>query len=844
MIKVSNLSKIYNSKEANYEAIKNLNVEFEDKGFIFLIGDSGSGKSTLLNILGTLDRDYTGKVIYNKKDLGKLSQDEIIDIRKKEIGFVFQEYNVIEKLSVEENIKIALELQNTMNLNKINHALKMIGLEGLNNRKMTELSGGQRQRVSIARALVKDSSYYLCDEPTGNLDYNSSLDVMTALKKVSKTKLVIVVTHDLELASLYADRIIEISDGKIVSDKKNKSVKLDELMYKKVLVDRDTKEIFNEANIYREENKNVEILAYKSSTKLETNKHSNKKVIPTKPPLMYSIKSSLHNIGQKKARLISVTLAMTIMLGLVMTFKSIGDYRHVDDYKGVINNSDLFSYQVASYYQFDGSDAPIYVNNTEQFSSVIANNFDEYLYEVDNIMFSYEANNELSKATHYIDTGTYKYSNLIGNMPSGANDIVLSRGLARKIFGEVNDISDYVSMTFESDCELGYCATDDLVNYGDTFTVTGIIDDRSSFFLSNTEYHDKYFNNRDLLETSWTKIRSKNNKNYTIEPSYIKQSSITNLSSLLLPGYHPLVEDSDVYVSLYAFNRLCNYSTYVDNDELVDLINSPDAEMQACLDSVIGGTYEYEYDFWLPGVSDEQYFSTYSRVFDTEVLNESVTIKGIVDTRTMDSELQNYTFIAKDSYVSNLIDSDYYKSFTNIHLIIDDNNIDEVVSGLSELDLYLTDPIMEKVNNAYRTSIDTFTDSLIFTLLFFAIVILFFIYWIYLNGIVDLNKKDIGILKSLGSTNFHIMLVYFIQSIIIGLVAILISFIYTFILLLALNPIFFSDSINVGATGYRITSGAFLLVFAATTIITILPVVVNALKFRKSEPIDIIKESK
>lgn len=219
MLKIESISKVYQTKtKSNVEALKNVSLDFSDKGLVFILGQSGSGKTTLLNIIGGLDQQTSGKIIIeNNLELGKDLSFE--DYRKNYIGFVFQEYNLIEDINVFDNISLAVTYPNkTARANAVEKILKDVALEGYEKRRISELSGGQKQRVAIARALAQNSKILLCDEPTGNLDSETGKEIFDLLKKISKDKLVIVVSHNEEMATEYANRIIKIKDGSIQVD--------------------------------------------------------------------------------------------------------------------------------------------------------------------------------------------------------------------------------------------------------------------------------------------------------------------------------------------------------------------------------------------------------------------------------------------------------------------------------------------------------------------------------------------------------------------------------------------------------------------------------------------------
>jgi ABC-type lipoprotein export system ATPase subunit len=218
MIEIQNLTKIYqSSKEDAVVANNDISFKLQDTGMVFITGKSGSGKTTLLNILGGLDSKTSGNYFVDGKSITDFKS--LDEFRNECVGFVFQDFNLIDSLSVYENINLVLSLQENANKNKISETLKVVGLEGYENRKINELSGGQKQRVAIARAIIKKSKFILADEPTGNLDSETSKDIFGLLKSISKTKLIIVVSHDKSSARKYADRIITLSDGKIESDK-------------------------------------------------------------------------------------------------------------------------------------------------------------------------------------------------------------------------------------------------------------------------------------------------------------------------------------------------------------------------------------------------------------------------------------------------------------------------------------------------------------------------------------------------------------------------------------------------------------------------------------------------
>ena len=219
MIKVQDLTKIYKSKNrTNCVALDHVSFTLEDSGMVFVLGKSGSGKSTLLNLLGGLDGFDSGEIFFENERLSKFTKYDFYDYRCRHIGFVFQDFHLLEELTVEENIALVLDLESAEHGDLITNALKQVGLEQYGARYPRELSGGQKQRVALARAIVKNPEVILCDEPTGNLDADNSRQILNLLKEFSKTKLVIIVSHNIPDAENYADRILELCDGQIIRD--------------------------------------------------------------------------------------------------------------------------------------------------------------------------------------------------------------------------------------------------------------------------------------------------------------------------------------------------------------------------------------------------------------------------------------------------------------------------------------------------------------------------------------------------------------------------------------------------------------------------------------------------
>ena len=219
ILRAENLTKKYGKGESEVVAVDNVSFSVEKGEFLAIVGSSGSGKSTLLHLLGGVDRPTSGKVYVDGKDIYSLNDDNLAIFRRRQVGIIYQFYNLIPILNVEENITLPCDLDgNKVDEKRLNELLKSLGLENRRKHLPNELSGGQQQWVSIARAIITNPKLILADEPTGNLDSKSSEEIVELLKLTNKKykQTIIMITHNLEIAN-EADRVITIEDGRIVS---------------------------------------------------------------------------------------------------------------------------------------------------------------------------------------------------------------------------------------------------------------------------------------------------------------------------------------------------------------------------------------------------------------------------------------------------------------------------------------------------------------------------------------------------------------------------------------------------------------------------------------------------
>ena len=270
MLKVDNVNKYFNRHKKNeIHVINNTTLEFPDKGLVALLGPSGCGKTTLLNAIGGLDRINSGAIYIDGKKMPRIGSHKKDKMRVLNIGYIFQDYNLLENMSVFDNIAISLKMIGIKNKSEItkrvNYVLDSVDMYRYRNKPAGMLSGGEKQRVGIARALVKNPSIIIADEPTGNLDSKNTIEIMNIIKAISKDKLVILVTHERDLAEFYASRIISLEDGRVIGDKNNEhsnelDYKIDNKIYLKDFKETDTlKDKNHNIKIYQDKDEKLDL---------------------------------------------------------------------------------------------------------------------------------------------------------------------------------------------------------------------------------------------------------------------------------------------------------------------------------------------------------------------------------------------------------------------------------------------------------------------------------------------------------------------------------------------------------------------------------------------------------
>ena len=542
MLSLKNVNKYFNRHRKNeIHVINNISLEFNDNGLVALLGPSGCGKTTLLNAIGGLDKIKSGKIYVNGKKISSKIDGKVDKIRNLNIGYIFQDYKLVDNMSVFDNVALVLTMLGIKDKNevknRVEYVLDKVGMLRYKRRPANMLSGGERQRVGIARALVKNPNIILADEPTGNLDSKNSLEIMKIIKSISKDRLVILVTHEVNLAKFYADRIIELKDGSIVKDYINKDKEdldyaIDNNIY---LKDFDKHDVIKDEdkliNIYLDDKDKIKLdIVVRNGNIYVNSKSRDNIVVIDEDSNIELINDSYKKIQEsdidkynfdlkddgKKKRYSSIFNPISLITN---GFKKVFDYSILKKLLllGFILSGMFIMYSVSSIASTINVKDEDFVTMNKNYLSVNLNKIkvDDYLkYEnLDSVDYIIPGNSSVNFSVNYNDyyqsinikdilSGSLSDINLIkdsdivyGTMPKEMNEVVVDKRSILSMFDEtgyanmigIKNVSDMIGREIKIDTM-------------DAFVIVGIVDlgspsiymNRSNFInvLSNTKNND------------------------------------------------------------------------------------------------------------------------------------------------------------------------------------------------------------------------------------------------------------------------------------------------------------------------------------------------------------------
>ena len=803
MIRFVNVNKEYRSKKGQVtKALNDININLGNKGLVFIIGKSGSGKSTLLNILGGLDSKTSGHIYIDNKNIDSFKEKDYDSYRNTYIGFIFQDFNLLEEYNVFDNVMLSAKLlRKKVNKEEILNLLERLDLKGLEYRNINELSGGQKQRVGIARALIKNPKVILADEPTGNLDSHSSLETFKLLKEISKEKLVVVVSHDLENANTFADKILELQDGNAIRN-----------------------------DLATEE--------------LDDNTFSlTKSMLPFKECLHFAFTSLKSN---------KVKLFFTVILTMIsLVFMGISVNTSMFD-KNILATDTLIENK-ETYYDISHvnivnprfgeiKELPMtdkIINDFEKENDVIANPTYE-LFD-NNTLLSFELanqdeNNQSHPIVNYIEVKDDKLlSNIIGSIPASNNEIVIHKYLADTIMEK--GIKDANGNLFKP------TSYDNLVNSRrelplglNNVVIVGIVNDDKSKYkdLSNETIYQDYMNY--YADKAYTIYGKNLDLKFNTTDEAILNHAVINEDKVLkdegISGIKVYNNNSDVITQV----------TNLNSDEVIVSLNY--------LQEYVDG-FKEELDIYLGNNNGD-----YNTLLSTFVTNYITTNNLTVPFETGYNGKNYYKDlkIAGVSLTDNYISKDYleelkseavHKELTSFR-VYDDNKA-SLLKTFRKYPSYMEDargetllitmPYSDDINSlAYIYSyLNKYIN--IVTLVFILFTILLFSNFIYVS--INYSKKQIGILRALGTNKGDIIRIFLYESLTVGIISYIVSIILWFIIISILNNSIFGSRgfIFNGIVTHPLVP---IIMFIYTIIISIIITVISLSKITKIKPIDAI----
>lgn len=853
MIRLVNVKKYYSvAKHDDYKvkAVDGISLELGQTGLVSIVGKSGCGKTTLLNLLGGIDSPTEGSIYINDKQLNKFSTKELDSYRNYDVSFIFQDFNLMSDTTVGENIRLACRIQKRSKKtieSIVDEVLTKVGLSDMKDRKISSLSGGQQQRVAIARALAKKSSIVLCDEPTGNLDSQTSAEVFNLLKEISNERLVIVITHDGESAKEYSNRMVSLSDGHVVDD------------------------------VTLSETKGL------NDTLLDNNKNRSKSN-------SLSFWDTLVLIKDNFIKHIFVNFAVILMLicaiGLTTTFTSLSLYNQYDALLTTLRTNNQNLVQITKYIDktpdnFDNETLGpkvYYSESKEEDMSKIQEQIGTYNDIYKSYFFSKNFQDFMDGALYSSEDTTTFYADSFREAIAVTNFKNFNLDLESGTYPTENNqvlVYDYIAKSLEYyklipsyDNAIGYTLKDQDTNL--SFTITGIV-------KSNYKSYEEVMNNKDAnhdfaekylasLQTIFVtpefitnikdeiNYKSVFNANYNVGTEYyeteeqVKKTKFLDYKNLkniyedkiLYVDKDNFAANSSVFLSYNQFKYL--YSKTNPNDTLTDA-NLQNAVSITLANSGITGTYNgYGYDisktkptpyiYYIAGIIDDR------SVPDSNKLKDNI----LYWTDTNEDALYTHTTVFRQFYL--MLTNDWSQNKVVLQRLkmpeaqsydFYKNNPDYYKEGYTE---YIPYGVLITEANYYLAKVKDFAQIVMIILIIIALI------GVFTFATITIKKFSykIGVLKSMGVSNLSVTMVFGLQIVIITLFSYLISIPVSYGLMTYINNTFIAD-INRNLVFFSISGLIVFIMGIASLVAVCLSTTYPLVKLYREAPSSIIKKT-
>ncbi|QVK20486.1 ATP-binding cassette domain-containing protein [Mycoplasmatota bacterium] len=854
MITVKKLHKYYKMKKSKaYHALKGINIKFPNKGFVFIAGKSGCGKSTLLNIIGGLDTYDKGLLVIRGRSTKEFTNRDFDNYRNSYLGFVFQDFHLIDGETIEENISLALKLQGyrkELIPKRVGQVLKMVDLYTKKHHKISEISGGQKQRVAIARALVKNPQVIIADEPTGNLDSRTSLLIMKILKKLSQKKLVIIVTHDIDFANEFADRVIILKDGKIIQD--------------------------NERMIEGEK-----LLDYTPLERLRFKKSTF--------PFKVALKMSTKSVFRKKFRLIFTILLFSISIGLFSFSTSFNFYDTEDIFYQSIKDSETTNIEFSEGYAEDHSLMNILTEerisqlNQRYPNIVIAPASQQNTFYIDSCGFESQLCNYTGKTVYLDDANLLDLNIIYGDLNDDFGDdnlgIVISDVTATYLKNalEKSSLSDLINIklselsdsNIHSEFEEGYIKAIYESNMIDQLKTVNQQIKRNEFrdYQSLTTYNslytyassdmnyqvDSYYfelDNKSEGEVKSHNLRALNvsdrfGKHYVGSLPTKENEAAFSYNFLLImvnEQMDNLIDQGEIS-STTKINRLSPYSEI----ESFCGVYNESYDLETC-DELLNDFIIDVNDFF--GLEDQEFtmeFSpiTYSRreynsvSLDTATFNK---VTGISYNTRMD-------MVINEKLLSNYLDKRvelegnyFYNRHTVVALLSEPISQHEAFIKMIQADYNHNTPasISLSVLDGFMNQVVRRT-FLIISLIFggFASLLMFS----YINQSIRFKRADIGTLRAIGAKGTDVAKIFVTEAMIISMISSLIGVIGLNYVVYKLNDVI-NQSASLNFKLFYINGLVYIILLLFAAIVALISCSLPLYRLIRMNPIDVIRKAR
>ena len=849
MIEVKNVNKIYKEKKGKETiALRNVSLKFPDVGLFFINGKSGSGKSTLLNILGLLEDATNGEVIINGKNTNKFREIDKTTYRSKEIGFVFQEFDLIDELNVYENIELALDLIRDKTAN-IDELLTSLGINELKSRKISELSGGEKQRVAIARAIVKKPSIILADEPTGNLDSENSEAIFKILKNLSYNHLVIVVSHDTEASVKYGDGIIKLVDGSVTENTVKTS-------------------IFDDIRTVS--------------------------INPRHISIAKSLKLAFGFIKRKKFRLVLTSLITSVAFALLAFSFNLVDIdmnrvhveamEHDNNYNMEINK---YSYITSNMFHTIYPSEVLEITNKYPTSEAVGhidsanyplgiyNTFDPFSIDEDNAYYYTivrAMSNNINVTT--MDEEELNELDLIGSIPMEANEIIISELLAKyyleygyttpeyneeyKFYEgktvEINSIDELIDKTI-------------YINFYTHFKIKGILkdDNITKYDSLKTEDYNKMQREPSDLYKEYSNYVNDNLSKMIVNDNFFEVTTFIDNNRLDYDFFNFKVNyNGKEYYNIYNIdlvdevnsgntnNNIYDGNSFVENmvlntgeviiekdvlDKLYPEINEELMRLYAESDIPEMFTQEYIDNYYLDFINENNIIGSTMEVSltnpykDNETKTYNLTIKGI---RLYYSGLS----LNKVEFAEYMIDH-----YVVWRVLLNENNPDkvkEILDDFSSNDYsyrIITD-YTDKINDI--TGVVNSINKIIWYIVAFFLAFAAILLSLFISSSTKQNRKKIGILRAIGAKTSDVVRVFFLESLLIGIITLVLATILSIAGIIFMNA-FLSNEMGIFVHLMLFNGSTVIYIIGIIIIVIFVSLIVPTISLSRKRPIVLIK---